>query len=115
MHRAGAPSAAAVPAAPRAADAKPTREEVVAEMRAEAEARAEQGYPDVFEAERTAELAKRPEPRGAPEVESIEAELALIAKRRETTTSEQEIAALEARARELQRLAEAAAATPLRR
>jgi hypothetical protein len=109
---AAAPVATAAPAKP---GADPTREEVVAEMRAEAEQKGEAPYPDVFQTERSARLALRPEPRGVPEAQAVMAELALIAKKREAATSEREIAALEARARELQRLVDAAGDPPLRR
>lgn len=61
------------------------------------------------------ELAARPEPRSAAEVAAIEAELELVAKQRGGTADPREIAALEARAAELQRLAAAAAAGPIRR
>jgi len=59
--------------------------------------------------QQTMRLAGREEPRGLPEVEAIEAELALIAKRR-ANANPAEIAALEARASELRRLSAAAQA-----
>jgi hypothetical protein len=62
-----------------------------------------------------AELAARPEPRSATEVAAIEAELALIAEQRAGGVSAGEIAALEARARELRRLVAAGEDVPLRR
>ncbi len=60
-------------------------------------------------------LAARPEPRSADEVAAIETELELLARQRMDSTDRREIAALEARARELGRLVEAAQAGPLRR
>lgn len=60
-------------------------------------------------------LAARPEPKSAEEVAAIEAELLLLAERRSASSDRREIAALEARARELRRLAATAAgAGPLR-
>lgn len=60
------------------------------------------------------EFAARPEPRSVADVEAIQAELAALAERRAAAGSAREIAALDARAEELKRLA-AAQATPLRR
>jgi hypothetical protein len=62
-----------------------------------------------------AELAARPEPRRASEVAAIEAELDLLAKQRAESADPAEIAALEARAAELKRLAATAGAGSLRR
>ena len=59
-------------------------------------------------------LAARPEPRSAEEVAAIEAELELLARRQSASGDRREIAALEARAKELQRLVAAAQAGPLR-
>lgn len=94
------------PAAP-ASDAALTRAQVVRQQRAEARAAAE--APDVS----TATLLARPEPRSAAEVAAIEAELDLIARRQAQSADRREMAALEARARELQRLVAAAEAGPL--
>jgi hypothetical protein len=98
----------ASPAGPEADSAR-TRFAAVAEMRAAAAVG--QPQPAVSQAE----LAARPEPRSATEVAAIEVELALIAERRAASADQREIAALEARARELQRLVAAARAGPLRR
>jgi hypothetical protein len=62
-----------------------------------------------------AELAARPEPRSVTEAAAIEAELAQLAKQRAGGVSASEIAALEARARELRRLAAAGHDATLRR
>jgi hypothetical protein len=91
------------------ADSERTRAAAVAEMRTAAAG----GEP--LPAVSQAELAARPEPRTATEVAAIETELALIAERRAASADRREIAALEARARELQRLVAAARAGPLRR
>jgi hypothetical protein len=61
-----------------------------------------------------AQLAARPEPRSAAEVAALEAELEQVAQRRAESADPREIAALEERARELQLLAAAAKAWPLR-
>jgi hypothetical protein len=61
------------------------------------------------------ELAARPEPRSTTEVAEIEAELDLIARRRAAGASPRERAAMEARAKELQRLVAAEGAASLRR
>jgi hypothetical protein len=94
--------------------ADPQRAAAIAEMRAMAEAGDEMPYPDAFQREQTARLAVRAEPLGVPEVQAIEAELALIAERRAATGDAGEIAALDARARELRRLALAAGHADLR-
>jgi hypothetical protein len=90
--------------------ADPERTEAVAEMRALAEAAAEGPPPEVTQVEQPARLATRPEPKSAAEVAAIEAELTLIAESQAASSDPQEIAELEARARELKRLAAAAAA-----
>jgi hypothetical protein len=77
------------------------REAVVAEIRAKAEAGQAMPFPEVGISAETERLAARPEPRSAAEVEAIEAELALIARRRALSPDPAEIAALEARARTL--------------
>jgi hypothetical protein len=81
------------------------RAAVVAEMRARAEAGDLLPYPDPFQTGQAARLAARPEPYSVAEAEAIEAELAAIARRRAATTDPVEIAALQARADELRRLA----------
>jgi hypothetical protein len=91
---------AAEPAAARAA--------LLAEMRAAAEASAAQPHTQ-------AGLAARPEPKSVAEVEAIEAELELIGQQRAASANPREIAALEARARELRRLVAAAQAGTARR
>ncbi|MGH6925945.1 MAG: hypothetical protein ACRED5_19640 [Propylenella sp.] len=91
------------------ADSERTRAAAVAEMRAAAASG--EPHPTVSQAE----LAARTEPRSATEVAAIETELALIAERRAASADQREIAALEARARELQRLVAAARVGPLRR
>jgi hypothetical protein len=83
----------------------PKRAAAVAEMRALAEAGDAMPFPDAFQAEQTARLAVRGEPRSVGEVQAIEAELTLIAERRAAASDPREIAALEARAQELRRLA----------
>ena len=77
-------------------------------MRAQAAAGDTMPYPDAFQTEQTTRLAARAEPRRSPRCEAIEAELALIAERRAASTDPSEIAALDARAAELRRLALAA-------
>jgi hypothetical protein len=98
---------AAVPpnATPRAA--------AIAEMRAEAAAGDRMPYPDAFQSEQTTRLAAREEPLSTAEVEAIQAELALITERRAATSDAREIAALEARAKELRRLVLRSGAEPV--
>jgi hypothetical protein len=95
------------------ADATP-HAAAIAEMRAEAAAGDKMPYPDVFQSQQTTRLASREEPLSVDEVESIQTELALIAERRATTTDQREIAALEARARELRRLVLRSGSEPVR-
>ncbi len=90
------------------------RAAAVAEMRAEAAAGDKMPYPDVFLSEQTKRLATREEPLSVAEVEAIQTELALIAERRAATTDTREIAALEARARELRRLVLRSGSEPVR-
>jgi hypothetical protein len=87
------------------APVSPERAEALASIRAAAQAGAIADLPDVYQAERTARLAERPEPRSTAEVAAIEAELMLIAERRSATTDASELAELDARAEELRRLA----------
>jgi hypothetical protein len=94
------------PATPRAA--------AIAEIRAEAAAGENMPYPDVFRAEQTTRLSSREEPLSVGDVDAIQAELALIARARATTTDARQIAALEARARELRRLMLTARPEPMR-
>lgn len=82
----------------------PERAAAVAEMRALAAAGDRMRYPSVFQSERMIQLAGRAEPRPTTEVEAIETELTLIAERRAASADPGEIAALEARARELRKL-----------
>jgi hypothetical protein len=103
------------PAAPAAVATSLERASAVAEIRARAAAGDEMPYPDPFQAAQTSRLAARDEPLTAGEVEAIEAELALIARRRTGTASAGEIAALEARARELRRLVLQSTEDPVRR
>jgi hypothetical protein len=95
-------------------DADPERAAAVAEMRALAETGDAMPFPDAFQSEQTARLAMRDEPRSLAEVQALEAELTLIAERRAAASDPREIAALEARARELRRLALLAGAGRLR-
>lgn len=74
-------------------------------MRAKAEAGETMPFPDVYQSEQTNRLALRGEPRSVAEVEAIESELSVIAERRAKATDAREIAALDARAKELRRLA----------
>ena len=83
----------------------PERMAAVAEMRMNAAAGDILPYPDAFQREQTLRLAARPEPRPVENAEAIQAELASIARRQAGAVSPQEIAALKARAAELQRLA----------
>lgn len=99
------PMASAAPAM------SPERAAAVAEMRAMAEAGDRMPFPDAFQTEQRARLVLRSEPRSVVEVQAIEAELTVIAERRTVATDPHEIAALEARAKELRRLALAADAT----
>ncbi len=86
-------------------DVTPERAAVVAEMRGRAEMVEATAYPDAFRGGRTRELAARPEPRSVSDVAAIQAELAAIARQKQGQVSPQELALLEARARELRRLA----------
>ncbi len=86
----------------------PERAAALAEMRAEMAA-VNASVPAESPAQQTLRLAGREEPRSLAEVEAIEAELALLAQRR-AGAGPGEIAALEARAGELRRLAAAAQA-----
>ncbi len=95
-------------------DADAERAAAVAEMRALAETGDAMPFPDAFQSEQTARLAMRGEPRSLAEVQALEAELTLIAERRAAASDPREIAALEARARELRRLALLAGAGRLR-
>lgn len=92
----------------------PERAAAIAEMRAQAAAGDQMPYPDAFQAEQTARLVLRDEPRSLGDVQEIEAELALIADRRAASNDPSEIAALDQRARQLRRLALAAGAGDLR-
>ena len=83
----------------------PERAAAVAQMRANATAGDILPYPDAFQREQTLRLAARPEPRSVMDSEAIQAELASIARREASAVTPQEIAALKARAAELQRLA----------
>ena len=96
------PPVAALPPAP-AISAE--RAAAIAEIRAEAAAGDAMPYPDAFQSEQTMRLAARGEPLSSAAVDAIEAELAAIAARRASATSAREIASLEARARELRRIA----------
>jgi hypothetical protein len=89
----------------------PERAVAIAEMRAQAEAGDNMAFPDPFQAEQTRRLALRGEPRTTEDVQAIQAELSLIAARRSAATNPQEIARLDARAKELRRLALAAGAS----
>ena len=86
----------------------PERAAAVAEIRAQAEAGEAMPFPDAYQSAQTARLALREEPRSIAEVQAIEAELTLIAERRAATSDTREIAALDAKAKELRRLAMAA-------
>ncbi len=96
------------------ADPGTPRAAAIAEMRAEASAGDSTPYPDVFQVEKAKRLAAREEPLGVQEVDAIQAELALIAQQRAATTDAREIAALEARARELRRLVLRSGTEPVR-
>jgi hypothetical protein len=95
--------------------AAPSDPLVVAEPPPAADTAAPVGAAATTPAPTFAELAARPEPRRISEVAAIEAELDLLAKQRAASADPAEIAALEARAAELQRLAAAAGAGSLRR
>jgi len=92
----------------------PERAAAITEMRAQAAAGDEMPYPDAFQAEQTARLVAREEPRSLADVQWIEAELAQIADRRAQSNDPSEIAALDQRARQLRRLALAAGVEGLR-
>jgi hypothetical protein len=92
----------------------PERAQAIAEMRAQAVAGEKMPYPDAFQREQTARLATRGEPLTISEVDAIQAELGLIAKRRAVATDAREIAALEARERELRALVLASGREPVR-
>jgi hypothetical protein len=87
----------------------PARAAVIAEMRAKAAAGDQMPYPDAFQINQTVRLAAREEPLSLGTVQEIETELAQIADRRARSTDAAEIAALDARARQLRKLALAAA------
>jgi hypothetical protein len=105
-----APGTEALPAE-SAAPVSPERAAAIAEMRAEAEAGDRMPFPDPYQAVQSRRLALRGEPRSYAEVQAIQAELTLIAARRAATTDPGEIARLDARAKELRRLALAAGAS----
>jgi hypothetical protein len=86
--------------------ASPERVAAVAEIRQRAEAVEEQPYPKPFQADRTARLAARAEPRRMADVDEIEAELAAIAQLQQTASTPEERAELQARADELRRKAD---------
>jgi hypothetical protein len=90
------------------AAASPERAAAVAEIRAQAQAGDAMAFPDAYQSAQTARLALREEPRSIAEVQAIEAELTLIAEQRAATSDAREIAALDAKAKELRRLAMAA-------
>jgi hypothetical protein len=92
----------------------PERAAAIAEIRAQAAAGDVMDYPDAFQSAQSARLAAREEPRPVADVDAIQAELAAIARRQAAARSPQEIAALKARATELQRLAAAAQARTAR-
>jgi len=96
------------------APVSPERAVAVAAIRAEAEAGDSMAFPDPFQAAQTRRLALRGEPRSVEDVQAIQAELSLIAARRSAATNPHEIARLDARAKELRRLALAAGASTLR-
>ncbi len=106
----GVPNLKATAALP--ADVTPERAAAIAEIRAQAAAGDKGHYPNVFQSERTMRLAAREEPLSVADVEAIQVELTLIAEKRAAATDAREIAALEARARELRRLALRAGAEP---
>jgi hypothetical protein len=87
----------------------PERAAAIAEMRAQAAAGDQMPFPDAFQSEQTARVVVRDEPRSLGGVQEIQAELAQIADRRARSTDPSEIAALDQRARQLRRLALAAA------
>ena len=89
--------------------ATPKRAAAIAEMRAAAAAGDAMPYPDAFQTEQTTRLAVRDEPLSVGGVQEIEVELAQIADRRSRSSDRSEIAALDERARQLRRLALAAA------
>lgn len=90
--------------------ASPERAAAVAEMRQRGAAADAQPYPDVFQAEQTARLAARPEPRPASDAAAIEAELAAIAQLQKAASTPEDLAELQARAEELRRKSEEQAA-----
>lgn len=92
----------------------PERAAAVAEMRAQAASGDSMPYPDVFQSAQVTRLAVREEPRTVQDVQAIEIELASIAERRAGSRDATEIAALDARARELRRLVLAASNGNLR-
>lgn len=93
----------------------PERQAAIAEIRDRARAAGELPYPDAFQSEQTARLAARDEPRSVADIQAIGAELSAIAELREQAVTPGDIAALDARARELRRLAAAAEPPVLRR
>src|SRR4051812_11286627 len=74
------------PAAGSSAPMSPERAVAIAEMRAEAEAGDRMPFPDPYQAAQSRRLALRGEPRSYAEVQSIQAELTLIAARRAAAT-----------------------------
>jgi hypothetical protein len=88
-----------------AVPANPARAAAIAEMRQQAEEGDRMPFPDAYQTEQTTRLAHRDEPRSVEDVRAVEAELTEIAARRARTTDPHELAALDARAKELLRLA----------
>ena len=97
-------------AGPAVGEGDAERAMAVAQMRERAEGGGDLPYPDVFQREQMLRLASRPEPRGLSTVEALEAELAEIGRRQAAAVSDAELAALQARAAELRRLADQARA-----
>jgi len=100
--------------APAASDADPQRAVAIAQIRAEAEAGDSMPFPDPYQSAQSRRLALRGEPRSSADVQAIQAELTLIAARRAAATDPHEVARLDARAKELRRLALAAGGSAMR-
>ena len=85
----------------------PEKAAAIAEIRRQAAAGDTAAFPDVFQSEQTRRLAARAEPRSVADIEATEAELTAISEMRREALTPAEVAALDARAKGLRRLAAA--------
>ena len=90
--------AAPMIAKPGAPPPSPERVAAVAEIRQRSSAADDLPYPDAYQAQQSARLAARVEPRPASDAAEIEAELAAIAQLQQTASTPEERAELQMRA-----------------